>query len=760
MTWANQVRILKQNFQQLAAIIGGTLINALKPLIKAFNSAMTYVIAFAETISNALGKIFGWTFQKGGTGVTQDFESASGYADDLADSTGAAADNVKKMKAGLRAFDELKTISMPDTSAGSGGGGGAGGGLGTGTTLGGDWQKGETLWEKYESEIDNLYELGKYIQDALNKSMESINWNAVYEKARNFGTGLADFLNGLISPRLFGNIAKTIAGGLNTIITAFRAFGEQFDFENLGLSIASAINNFFATFDFVNLAKTLNVWAHGLLTTIKTALANIKWADAWEKVKEFFSELKLETVAVIIGAITIKKILGLHLGAKVLSWIAAEISKKLAQAIAAKLGFDLAKNAGLGTALGKAAKTITTKLGSGIWDAWLRSGGLIGILTKNPQAVMATGSLSQMGVWIATGILGGIAAAIGGWKLGTWIYETFTGKEAPTFEEDIEALKEIVTFDNWLKGWEGISEWWNGVVEPLRTGWDQTVSNWQAKWNEAKEGWDNFKSNWQSSWNDIKANAQSGWDNVVSNWQSGWEIIKTTSAEKWTEFQTNWRNGWDIIKADTVSAWNATKDNWMSGWNTIVDWWNNNAISKWWSESVAPWFTKEKWTNAMSGVGEAFRNVWNGAVASIKEIWNKFATWLNSKLKFKIDPINIGGKQVFEGKTINLGKIPTFQTGGFPESASLFFAGENGIPEIVGSVGGRTAVASGTEITGIADAVYSTGQTEASLLQTAVGLLEVIAEKEYGISSDAVFKSVRNSAKNYSRRTGRLAFDF
>ena len=41
--------------------------------------------------------------------------------------------------------------------------------------------------------------------------MESIDWDKVYEKAENFGKGLADFLNGLISPRLFGNVGKTIA---------------------------------------------------------------------------------------------------------------------------------------------------------------------------------------------------------------------------------------------------------------------------------------------------------------------------------------------------------------------------------------------------------------------------------------------------------------------------------------------------------------------------------------------------------------------
>ena len=59
-TWANQIRILKQNFQQLAIIIGNTFINALKPLVKAVNTAMASILNFATTIYNALGKIFGW----------------------------------------------------------------------------------------------------------------------------------------------------------------------------------------------------------------------------------------------------------------------------------------------------------------------------------------------------------------------------------------------------------------------------------------------------------------------------------------------------------------------------------------------------------------------------------------------------------------------------------------------------------------------------------------------------------------------------
>lgn len=160
------------------------------------------------------------------------------------------------------------------------------------------------------------------------------------------------------------------------------------------------------------------------------------------------------------------------------------------------------------------------------------------------------------------------------------------------------------------------------------------------------------------------------------------------------------------------------------------------------------------------------------AISSVNHQIQKFENMLNlivTGLNYLISGINkvIVGAGNLVGKSWNgiptvpkvtLPKIQTYATGGFPKTADLFYANENGIPELVGTMGGRTAVTSGTEITGIADAVYSTGQTEANLLKTAVGLLEVIAEKEYGISSDTLFKSVQKSARTYTQRTGRTAF--
>ena len=107
---------------------------------------------------------------------------------------------------------------------------------------------------------------------------------------------------------------------------------------------------------------------------------------------------------------------------------------------------------------------------------------------------------------------------------------------------------------------------------------------------------------------------------------------------------------------------------------------------------------------------------------------------------------------------VDLPNVEYLATGGFPSKSSLFVAGENGIPEMLGTVGGKTAVAGGAEITGIRDAIYSTSTQEMQMMREQNALLKGILEKEFGISSSSVFNSVRNSASDYTRRTGRPAF--
>lgn len=330
-TWANQVRILSQQFRQFGSIVGTGIIAAFKPFLQALNTVMSKVIDFSETILNALGKIFGWEFEITGGGTTTDLgdttsdisssladadDSSGGVSDGLSDAADSASDLEEQLS--VLPFDKLNRLSDNLSSSGGSGNGGSGsggsgsGGSGSGSGSDGNvdvaMSKNDTILKAFESSIDSLYDLGKYIGDALSSAMESIDWEAIYEKARNFGEGLAEFLNGLISPRLFYNLGKTIAGALNTVLEFLNSFGETFDWTNFGESIAAGINGFFENFNFKLLAKTINTWAHGLLDAMIAAVENIKWDKIGESIGEFLADLDFAGIAAKVGKLLWKAI--------------------------------------------------------------------------------------------------------------------------------------------------------------------------------------------------------------------------------------------------------------------------------------------------------------------------------------------------------------------------------------------------------------------------------------------------------------------
>ena len=293
---------------------------------------MAKVIDFTENVLNALGNIFGWKFEISGGGITDDLADsmgdtaidtgdAAGSAGDLSDNLGDAAKNAKKLYSTVLGIDELN-INNPNTgstgsstggSGGTGGSGSGGAGAGTGSGLTTTISRNDAILKAYESSIDSLYELGEYIGDTLTKTLNSIDWDSVYQGARDFGKGLADFLNGLISPELFGAVGRTIAGALNTAIYAALSFGENFDFYDFGVSIATGINEFFRTFDFGALAQTLNVWVKGIWTTLRTAVLNIDWISIFKGIFDFVDNIDLGTALLLLIPNTkkITKALGL-----------------------------------------------------------------------------------------------------------------------------------------------------------------------------------------------------------------------------------------------------------------------------------------------------------------------------------------------------------------------------------------------------------------------------------------------------------------
>lgn len=214
----------------------------------------------------------------------------------------------------------------------------------------------------------------------------------------------------------------------------------------------------------------------------------------------------------------------------------------------------------------------------------------------------------------------------------------------------------------------------------------------------------------------------------------------------------NWFN-------ENVSPW-FTKEKWQGmgqtiesslseKWTSFTTWWNQTGFSSWWKK-ISEQFGLTKWNKLLENIPTAFRTAFktaaNVAIAPLNLVISGIETMINNA----IDLINglmsaarlipkIGDAVPNNIQHISVGRIPTFEKGGYvPSRYTMFMAGENGVPEIAGTVGGKTAVAGGVEITGIKDAINSTAQQEIALLRQNNQLLQGILEKEFGITTDQI----------------------
>ena len=497
VTWANQIRILQEQIKKFAAVIGTGFIAAFKPFVQTLNKVMAKVIDFTQNVLNALGQIFGWEFEIGGGGITDDLGDVStdlgdsaGSAGDLAGNLGQAAENAKKLKTTTLGIDELN-INAPDdgsSGSGSGSGGSGSGGSGSGGSNSGittTFKPNEKLLEAYKSSIKNLEQLGEYIGDTLTNAMNKIDWKKVYSGAKNFGKGLADFLNGLISPELFGTTGKTIANSLNTAIYAALSFAETFEWEELGVSIATGINEFFENFDFEALAETLNKWVDGLVSAIASYFKTISWKKIFEKTGNFLDTLELDTVGVIIGALTLKSSVETVSG----------LFKKLITNFLKKYGITAGK-ATVGLSLAAATfvladskskiarligAPITAALAGYTFTGDIKISLIIAGITFAVDAAVSAGN------WLGKKFAEMILDANGKDGSQVWELEDMTLKQAvkytfsPEFEQDKEDVWPLVK--NWLSSLEldkAITPTFSGLYNNIKVIF-VTLSNWLSQ---------------------------------------------------------------------------------------------------------------------------------------------------------------------------------------------------------------------------------------------------------------------------------------
>lgn len=127
-SWANQTRILSEQWKEFLGIVGNGLIAVLTPVVKGLNTIVAALIDVGNTISSILSSVFGIQMQQMSTTASAAESVAGGYSDaadsmdDYADATTKAG---KAAKGALASFDDLNVLQQDNSGSVSSSGGGA-----------------------------------------------------------------------------------------------------------------------------------------------------------------------------------------------------------------------------------------------------------------------------------------------------------------------------------------------------------------------------------------------------------------------------------------------------------------------------------------------------------------------------------------------------------------------------------------------------------------------------------------------------------
>ena len=356
-------------------------------------------------------------------------------------------------------------------------------------------------------------------------------------------------------------------------------------------------------------------------------------------------------------------------------------------------------------------------------------------------------------------------------------------EDLPSF---IDGVIETITFGHK----DDIANWWTTSVAPWFT---------KAKWGELG---DNAKTSLSNAWNSFSNwwgnTAIVGWWNnsvapyfTKAKWQSLGDNAKGSLTDSWTSFNNWWSgtgiyNWWNdnVLPYFTKERWGNLgeniRDSLSNSWNSFSNWWGGTAIGNWWNNHVAPYFTADRWNDMASGIMQGLKNEWYSVLdwwdskpelhrisvaiedffSYIRELWHNLEDWWSDlSLRFphiKMPHFSIEGEFNLMPPEVPHINVDFYANGGFPRKGQLFVANEV-MPEMVGTMDGRTAVANQQEITtGIANAVYpAVYNAVVAAMSEANNNVNITLQGD----ADKLFTMVQDKANNYTNMTGQPAFN-
>ena len=331
-------------------------------------------------------------------------------------------------------------------------------------------------------------------------------------------------------------------------------------------------------------------------------------------------------------------------------------------------------------------------------------------------------------------------AAVGGFKFGDWIGQQW---------EEALGTNPATNESYWYEFWEKVfiaAQRAFEIVNPIAnaismvmvggvSGNGKSVAEMTADWYKdfARDWRDNsgpileeLKTEWQEWWFGLFDDL--GLNRFIVKLQAWIHDIKVLIGDPkrfWSVILTSGVS--DTLVKDFEDIWKAVKLVWQI--NLAV---TKQDFDNWWNSSFK---------GSLNNIAQGIEKFVNGIIDGFGDVIKAKDLLTGSSSSFSLTHVT----------------IPRFADGGYPQMGSLFWANEAG-PELVGTMNGKTAVASNSEITGITAAINNASANEMQLLRQQNQLLQGILAKEFGISSKEVFTSVRKSAREYTNMTGNPAF--
>lgn len=716
-SWANQVRILKLQFDSLKATIGQGLINVLTPVIKVINTIIGKLMSLANAFRSFTELITGKKSSGGSASVAAaGMDNVAASADNAGAAMGGAGSAAKKaakdIATATTGIDELNILNPDSGSEGSGSGG-------SGGYTADEFDMGELSTDQLDEAdnrlqglIDRLKELRDLFVDGFKAGLGDVTLEPLKEAIEGIKASLKEIFTDPGVVEAFNRWLDTLAYSLGQVAGSMASIGIT-----MATNLLGGLNRYLDQNKDLIKQRIIN-W-FDITGEIATIVGN--FAQAFANIFSVFGGENGQRVTAALIGIFANAFMGVN-------EICLKLSRDLIDVITRPFidnqdAFKTAIDGFLGF-LASALETV-----KGVVDETMASlGEMYDAHVKPMFDALASGLSSIVSVLLTTyqGYIQPILDELAG-KL-----SSFAGQYLqPLIDKGLELIGKVADAVTllWINILQPFIEWFISTIIPAITPVLQGVIDSFLLLGEVISGvfsgiitWLTgiidflvgvFTGEWSLAWTGIQEILSGIWELIKAIITGALSLIQNAITLAWTRISVTTTTIWNAIKAliNTVWTWlkslatqvftsikNAVSQAWTAIQTTTTEIWNGigEALSLLWETiktTAGETFTGikdtivEAWNALKDRTGEIWDGIWNSIKGAINNIISGVEDMVNrvvSGINTMIDGINslISSIPGVPGGAIpNLGTVslPRLAQGGFvrANTPQLAMIGDN-----------------------------------------------------------------------------------